>query len=117
MNIQIYIHTCIACITCMYVCILKASFKFNNILFCLILFLAKIFNLCRETAQVTKGKSFLWYFLFAPSYNITTAEDAEPIFESTAIITKHVIYDLVRPFLGDGLLVSTGRSRILLVIF
>lgn len=42
-------------------------------------------------------------------YNIIRAEEAEEVFQSSKLITKNVIYDLLRPFLGEGLLTSTGE--------
>ncbi|XP_070073765.1 probable cytochrome P450 4ac1 isoform X3 [Drosophila takahashii] len=43
-------------------------------------------------------------------YNVVRAEEAEEIFQSTKLITKNVVYELIRPFLGDGLLISTDQK-------
>ncbi|XP_017043706.1 probable cytochrome P450 4ac1 isoform X2 [Drosophila ficusphila] len=43
-------------------------------------------------------------------YNVVRAEEAEEIFQSTKLITKNVVYELIRPFLGDGLLISTDHK-------
>lgn len=69
-----------------------------------------MFNFVRESTAKAKGRNYLWYFLFAPMYNVVRAEEAEEIFQSTKLITKNVVYELIRPFLGDGLLISTGES-------
>lgn len=65
----------------------------------------------REANVKSKGESFLLYFLFCPMYNVVRAEDAEEIFQSTKLITKNVVYNLIKPFLGEGLLVSTGECN------
>ncbi|KAM7353954.1 putative cytochrome P450 4ac1 isoform 2-T2 [Cochliomyia hominivorax] len=66
----------------------------------------KLFSYCRESIVKSQGQSYLWYFLIAPAYNITNARDAEEIFQSTTIIKKHLAYELLKPFLGDGLLIN-----------
>lgn len=62
----------------------------------------------RDAACQAKGRSYLWYFFGTPMYNIVRAEDAEEVFQSSKLITKNVIYDLLKPLLGEGLLTSTG---------
>ncbi|KAH8281979.1 hypothetical protein KR054_004569 [Drosophila jambulina] len=69
-----------------------------------------VFNFVRESTAKAKGENYLWYFLFAPMYNVVRAEEAEEIFQSTKLITKNVVYELIRPFLGDGLLISTDQK-------
>ncbi|XP_041674353.1 LOW QUALITY PROTEIN: probable cytochrome P450 4ac2 [Drosophila eugracilis] len=69
-----------------------------------------IFNFIRESTAKAKGQNYLWYFLFAPEYNIVRAEDAEEIFQSTKITTKNMAYNLIKPFLGNGLLISTETA-------
>ncbi|KAH8335231.1 hypothetical protein KR067_004776 [Drosophila pandora] len=71
---------------------------------------ASVFNFVRESTAKAKGRNYLWYFLFAPMYNVVRAEEAEEIFQSTKLITKNVVYELIRPFLGDGLLISTDQK-------
>ncbi|KAI8118596.1 putative cytochrome P450 4ac1 [Lucilia cuprina] len=70
----------------------------------------KLFNFCREKNAFSKGKSYLLHFLFSTVYSITNAEDAEEVFQSTTIIKKSYIYELLKPFLGDGLLISTDQK-------
>lgn len=57
----------------------------------------------------SKGHSYLFYFILGPMYNVVRAEDAEEILQSTKLITKNIVYSLIKPFLGEGLLVSTGE--------
>ncbi|XP_017006511.2 probable cytochrome P450 4ac2 [Drosophila takahashii] len=68
-----------------------------------------IFKYMRDAAAQAKGRNYLWYFFRAPMYNVVRAEEAEEIFQSPKLITKNVIYDLLRPFLGEGLLTSTDQ--------
>ncbi|KAM7351027.1 putative cytochrome P450 4ac1 [Cochliomyia hominivorax] len=70
----------------------------------------KIFNFCRQCYAAAQGKNYLLHFLYTASYNITNARDTEEIFQSTTIIAKGVMYELLIPFLGDGLLISTGEK-------
>lgn len=74
-----------------------------------------IFKYMREANVKSKGESFLLYFLFCPMYNVVRAEDAEEIFQSTKLITKNVVYNLIKPFLGEGLLVSTGECNLTVI--
>ncbi|XP_058981586.1 probable cytochrome P450 4ac1 isoform X2 [Musca domestica] len=69
-----------------------------------------IFQYCRQSLLYAKGKSYIYYFLRAPIYNITTAEDAAELFQSTTLLDKSVIYKYLIPFLGDGLLISSDRK-------
>lgn len=78
--------------------------------------LAMVFRFVRDAYDKADGRSYIWYFLFAPMYNIVRAEDTEDIFQSTQLITKNVVYELLRPFLGDGLLISTGKKCVNLLI-
>ncbi|XP_067623453.1 probable cytochrome P450 4ac1 [Eurosta solidaginis] len=68
-----------------------------------------IFYWCRELYQHTKGKPYLLNFYKTCIYSITSPEDVEEVFQSQTLIKKGVIYELVRPFLGDGLLVSSDQ--------
>ena len=70
---------------------------------------AGIFKIARSWNKRAQGKCFVLHFLFTAMLNINTAEDAEEILQSQKLITKNVIYDLLKPFLGDGLLISTGE--------
>ncbi|XP_017043700.2 probable cytochrome P450 4ac2 [Drosophila ficusphila] len=67
---------------------------------------ASLFTFLRESAAKAKGQNYLWYFLFATEYNVVRAEEAEEIFQSTTLLSKNMVYDMMKPFLGDGLLIS-----------
>ncbi|XP_016976667.1 probable cytochrome P450 4ac2 [Drosophila rhopaloa] len=69
-----------------------------------------IFNFMRDACAQAKGRNYLWYFFHAPMYNVVRAEEAEEIFQSPKLITKNVIYDLLKPFLREGLLTSTDQK-------
>ncbi|KAH8241511.1 hypothetical protein KR026_009256 [Drosophila bipectinata] len=71
---------------------------------------ASVFKFMRDAASQAKGRNYLWYFFGTPMYNIIRAEDAEEVFQSSKLFTKNVIYDLLRPFLGEGLLTSTDQK-------
>ncbi|EDV31771.1 uncharacterized protein Dana_GF14385 [Drosophila ananassae] len=71
---------------------------------------ASVFKFMRDAALQAKGRSYLWYFFGTPMYNIVRAEDAEEVFQSSKLITKNVIYDLLKPLLGEGLLTSTDQK-------
>lgn len=49
-------------------------------------------------------------------YNIVRAEEAEEILQSSKLITKNMIYELLKPFLGEGLLISTGIFKFCILI-
>lgn len=49
-------------------------------------------------------------------YNIVRAEEAEEILQSPKLITKNMIYELLKPFLGEGLLISTGNFKFCILI-
>lgn len=68
-----------------------------------------VFNYVRDAYAKAEGRSYLFYFLLRGMYNVVRAEDAEEILQSTKLITKNVIYELLEPFLGEGLLISTGK--------
>lgn len=70
-----------------------------------------IFLWCRELYRRTNGKSYILNFFRVSVYSITSPEDVQEVFQSQTLITKGVIYELARPFLGDGLLVSSGKWR------
>ncbi|XP_037707978.1 probable cytochrome P450 4ac2 isoform X1 [Drosophila subpulchrella] len=69
-----------------------------------------IFNYMRDASAQAKGRNYLWYFFRAPMYNVVRAEEAEEIFQSPKLITKNMIYSLLEPFLGEGLLTSTDQK-------
>ncbi|XP_041674352.1 LOW QUALITY PROTEIN: probable cytochrome P450 4ac2 [Drosophila eugracilis] len=69
-----------------------------------------IFNFMREASAEAKGRNYLWYFFRSPMYNVVRAEEAEEIFQSPKLITKNIIYELLKPFLGEGLLTSTDQK-------
>ncbi|XP_004536188.1 probable cytochrome P450 4ac1 [Ceratitis capitata] len=68
-----------------------------------------IFLWCRELYRRTNGKSYILNFFRVSVYSITSPEDVQEVFQSQTLITKGVIYELARPFLGDGLLVSSDQ--------
>ncbi|XP_054742684.1 probable cytochrome P450 4ac1 [Anastrepha obliqua] len=68
-----------------------------------------IFYWCRDLYRRANGKPYLMNFLQCYVYSITSPEDAQEVFQSQTLITKGPIYDLMRPFLGEGLLVSAGE--------
>ncbi|KAH8341486.1 hypothetical protein KR059_008349 [Drosophila kikkawai] len=92
------------------VVVMPGKTRFGNNLDILNFTPASVFNFVRESTAKAKGENYLWYFLFAPMYNVVRAEEAEEIFQSTKLITKNVVYELIRPFLGDGLLISTDQK-------
>ncbi|XP_075153109.1 putative cytochrome P450 4ac1 isoform X1 [Haematobia irritans] len=69
-----------------------------------------IFQYARKCHQYAKGKSYLLHFLRAPIYSIVTAEDSVELFQSTTLLEKSVIYEYLKTFLGDGLLISSDRK-------
>ncbi|KAH8306724.1 hypothetical protein KR044_009104, partial [Drosophila immigrans] len=69
-----------------------------------------LFKFVRNAHAKANERSYLFYFLFAPMYNAVRAEDVDEIMQSAKLITKNVIYDLLKPFLGDGLLISTDQK-------
>ncbi|XP_011190025.2 probable cytochrome P450 4ac1 [Zeugodacus cucurbitae] len=68
-----------------------------------------IFNFCRDIYQRTKDKSYVLLYYTGCIYSITSPEAVQEVFQSQTLITKGLIYDFVRPFLGNGLLVSRGQ--------
>ena len=78
----------------------------------IIFLLAQLFALFRKWSRDANGKAFILHFLWTSIYNITKAEDAEEVLQSQSIIRKSVGYFLLEPFLGEGLLVSTGELLI-----
>ncbi|XP_041674432.1 probable cytochrome P450 4ac1 [Drosophila eugracilis] len=99
------------------VAVMPGKTRFGNNLDILNFTPSSVFNFVRESTAKAKGRNYLWYFLFAPMYNVVRAEEAEEIFQSPKLITKNVVYELIRPFLGDGLLTSTGVSLIVSFFF
>ncbi|XP_017006515.2 probable cytochrome P450 4ac1 isoform X1 [Drosophila takahashii] len=92
------------------VAVMPGKTRFGNNLDILNFTPSSVFNFVRESTAKAKGRNYLWYFLYAPMYNVVRAEEAEEIFQSTKLITKNVVYELIRPFLGDGLLISTDQK-------
>ncbi|XP_017132321.2 uncharacterized protein LOC108149343 [Drosophila elegans] len=92
------------------VVVIPGKTRFGNNLDLLNFTPATVFSFMRESTAKAKGRNYLWYFLYAPMYNVVRAEEAEEIFQSTKLITKNVVYELIRPFLGDGLLISTDHK-------
>eukprot|EP00099_Drosophila_melanogaster_P017938 NP_608916.1 Cyp4ac1 [Drosophila melanogaster] len=92
------------------VAIMPGKTRFGNNLDILNFTPASVFNFVRESTAKAKGQNYLWYFLYAPMYNVVRPEEAEEVFQSTKLITKNVVYELIRPFLGDGLLISTDHK-------
>lgn len=48
-----------------------------------------------------------------PVYNIIEAEEAELVLNDPRLITKGSSYNMLKPFLGTGLLISTGKCIML----
>lgn len=71
--------------------------------------LVKLFNYARINHLFAKGKSYLLYFAGFPVYNITNAEDSAELFQSSQILAKGIFYEFLKLFLGDGLVISTGK--------
>ncbi|XP_034474903.1 probable cytochrome P450 4ac1 isoform X2 [Drosophila innubila] len=69
-----------------------------------------LFRFVRDAYVTAKGQSYIFYIIFSGMYNVVRAEDVEEILQSTKLITKNVIYELLKPFLGDGLLISTDQK-------
>ncbi|XP_030383302.1 probable cytochrome P450 4ac1 [Scaptodrosophila lebanonensis] len=92
------------------VAVLPGTTRFGNNFDILKMTPSKIFNFVREAHVRAQGRNYVWYFLLAPMYNVTRAEEAEEIFQSTKLITKNVVYELLKPFLGEGLLTSTNEK-------
>ncbi|XP_062142423.1 probable cytochrome P450 4ac1 [Drosophila sulfurigaster albostrigata] len=84
--------------------------RFGNNLDVLQMTPSMLFKFMRNAHSKSNGKSYLFYFLLCAMYNAVRAEDVEEIMQSTKLITKNVIYDLLRPFLGEGLLISTDQT-------
>ncbi|GFS48647.1 cytochrome P450 4V2 [Nephila pilipes] len=77
--------------------------------FCLIL--QAVFGYCRV---VIKEKIFCVYLLYKPLVFFYKPETVEVVLSSTTLIDKSKEYDLLSPWLGNGLLLSSGtkwRSR------
>ncbi|KAM8716412.1 hypothetical protein ACLKA7_003310 [Drosophila subpalustris] len=70
-----------------------------------------IFKFVRDAYTKAGGRSYMFYVAFSGMYNVVRAEDVEEILQSTKLITKNVIYELLIPFLGEGLLTSTGKEE------
>ncbi|XP_037707977.1 probable cytochrome P450 4ac1 [Drosophila subpulchrella] len=92
------------------VVVIPGKTRFGNNFDLLKLTPATIFNYIRDSTAKANGKNYLWYFLLAPEYNVVRAEEAEKIFQSTKLLTKNMVYEMIRPFLGDGLLISTDHK-------
>nr|QST15019.1 CYP4AP6 protein [Diaphanosoma celebensis] len=56
------------------------------------------------------GDIYRIFIGFRPNVVVTSPELLEPIFNSTKLIEKGHIYDLMRPWLGDSLLMSSGQK-------
>uniref|UniRef100_A0A1A9WW89 Cytochrome P450 n=1 Tax=Glossina brevipalpis TaxID=37001 RepID=A0A1A9WW89_9MUSC len=92
------------------VCIIPGKTIFGNNLDILSMTPEKIFQLCRDWAKFSKDRSYVHHFYRASVYNIIKAEDAEQLFQSQILTTKGAFYELIRPFLGDGLLMSNEEK-------
>ncbi|ALC39325.1 Cyp4ac2 [Drosophila busckii] len=92
------------------VAVLPGNSIFGNNLDVLNMTPSRLFRFTRDAYAKSKGRNYVWYFLWAPMLNVTRAEDVEEIFQSTKLITKNVVYELLKPFLGEGLLISTDQK-------
>ncbi|KAH8377128.1 hypothetical protein KR093_003566 [Drosophila rubida] len=88
----------------------QGSTRFGNNFDVLKMTPSMLFNFVRNAHAKSRGRSYLFYFIFAAMYNAVRAEDVDEIMQNTKLITKNVIYDLLRPFLGEGLLLSTDQK-------
>lgn len=82
---------------------------------------ATTFDLPRAWALEFKQSYQLWMF-FRMAFNVCRAREMEIILASSKHNQKGATYDVLRPFLGDGLLISIGnkwmqRRRILTPAF
>ncbi|XP_069963685.1 probable cytochrome P450 4ac1 [Bactrocera oleae] len=68
-----------------------------------------IYHWSRDLYKRAKGKPYALYFYQACIYTITSPEAVQEVFQSQSLTTKGVVYELVRPFLGEGLLVSSEQ--------
>ena len=54
----------------------------------------------------------MWKYIndskYSWAFQVSRCEYAELIFKSTQIIEKAIVYDFIKPWLGEGLLTSTG---------
>ncbi|XP_024868667.1 cytochrome P450 4c21-like [Temnothorax curvispinosus] len=57
-----------------------------------------------------KEEIFVQWLVNKPMINVYKPEHLEQVFPSTVNITKGEEYDLLRPWLGNGLLTSTGKD-------
>lgn len=90
------------------ICIIPGTSIFGNNLD--VLKAGSIMKFLQRSRELSDGKSYLMYFLHCPIYNIMRADDATDLFQSSTLVTKNIIYSLVEPLLGTGLLISTGSK-------
>uniref|UniRef100_A0A1B0AEJ7 Cytochrome P450 n=1 Tax=Glossina pallidipes TaxID=7398 RepID=A0A1B0AEJ7_GLOPL len=88
------------------VCVIPGNTIFGNNFDLLNVTPGKLFEIVRGWAKFSRGRSYVLHFLNASVYNIINAEDAEQLFLSQPLTTKAIMYDLLQPVLGDGLLIS-----------
>lgn len=67
-----------------------------------------VFEFFRNMYATSKGQSYLLHVLYGPMYNVVRAEDAAEILQSTKLITKSLMYTVMKPFMGESLITSTG---------
>lgn len=69
----------------------------------------RAFSLAREWA-VTYKQSYVTWAVVKMNLEVTRATEVEIILASSKHTQKGLIYELLRPFLGDGLLNSNGNK-------
>nr|ADC44464.3 cytochrome P450 family 4 [Bactrocera dorsalis] len=69
-----------------------------------------IYYWSRDLYQRANGKPYALYYYQGVIYSITSPEAVQEVFQSQTLNTKGLLYDLVRPFLGEGLLVSSDQQ-------
>ncbi|XP_071568023.1 cytochrome P450 4C1-like [Temnothorax nylanderi] len=63
-----------------------------------------------SSMEKCKEEIFIHWLVSKPMINVYKPEHLEQIFPSTVNITKGEEYDMLRPWLGNGLLTSTGKQ-------
>ncbi|XP_071568025.1 cytochrome P450 4C1-like [Temnothorax nylanderi] len=63
-----------------------------------------------SSMEKCKEEIFIQWLVSKPMINVYKPEHLEQIFPSTVNITKGEEYDMYRPWLGNGLLISTGKQ-------
>uniref|UniRef100_D3TQL2 Cytochrome P450 n=2 Tax=Glossina morsitans morsitans TaxID=37546 RepID=D3TQL2_GLOMM len=92
------------------VCVIPGKTIFGNNFDVLNLTPGKLFELTRGWAKFSRERSYVLHTLIGSIYSIINAEDAEQVFLSQTLTTKGITYDLLQPFVGEGLLRSSEEK-------